>query len=157
RTGSWAFDVASRRIIHSSEEHHRLFGFDPAAAMPTWDDWVQRIHPDDRGRTMENIENKIREPADFTLDCRAIHPDGTIRHIHAVGHPVWSRKGDLVEVVGTSIDVTERKRAEEALRDSEEALREAQAELAHVNRVATMGHLTASIAHEVSQPIAATM
>ena len=157
RTGSWAFDVASRRIIHSSEEHHRLFGFDPAVAMPTWDDWVQRIHPDDRGRTLDTVENKIREPADFTLDCRTVHPDGTIRHIHAVGHPVLSLTGDLVEVVGTSIDVTERKRAEEALRESEEALREAQAELAHVNRVATMGHLTASIAHEVSQPIAATM
>ena len=54
-TGSWALDVTSRRIIHSSEEHHRLFGFDPAAAMPPWDDWVGRIHPDDRDRTMATI------------------------------------------------------------------------------------------------------
>jgi PAS domain S-box-containing protein len=113
-TGSWALDVASRRIIHSSEEHHRLFGFDPAAAMPPWDDWVGRIHPDDRDRTMATIESKIRERSDFELDCRTVHPDGTIKHIHAVGHPVLSPAGDLVEFVGTSVDMTERERAERA-------------------------------------------
>jgi PAS domain S-box-containing protein len=113
-TGSWALDVTSRRIIHSSEEHHRLFGFDPAAAMPPWDDWVGRIHPDDRDRTMATIEGKIRERSDFEVDCRTVHPDGTIKHIHAVGHPVLSPSGDLVEFVGTSIDVTERERAQRA-------------------------------------------
>jgi len=71
-----------------------------------------------------------------------------MKYLHTVGHPVFNAAGELVEFVGTSMDVTERKRAEEALH-------QAQAELAHVTRVLTIGELTASIAHEVNQPLAA--
>src|SRR5205085_7855778 len=78
-------------------------------------------------------------------------PDGTLKYIHALGHPVSSTSGELVEVVGTQFDVTERRRAEE----ERERLRQLQGELAHINRVTTMGELTASLAHEVNQPIAA--
>ena len=126
RTGSWAFDVASRKPIHSSEEHYRLFGFDPAEGFPAWDDWVQRLHPEDRGRTMGAIERSIREGSDFELDYRTAHPDGTIMHIHSVGHPVWNAAGDLTEFVGSAIDVTERRRAEETLRRTEAYLAQAQ-------------------------------
>jgi PAS domain S-box-containing protein len=122
-TGSWAFDISNRRIVHSSEEHHRLFGFDPAVAMPVWDEWVARIHPDDREKTMSAIEDRIRERTDFELHCRTVHSDGTIKHLHSVGHPILSPSGDLVGFAGTSVDVTERKRSEEALRDSEERWR----------------------------------
>ena len=147
-TGSWAFDVANRRGIHSSEEHHRLFGFDPGADMPAWEDWVERIHPEDRERAMGAIEQGIRERTDFEMDYRTVHPDGTIRYVQAVGHPVLSSSGDLVEFMGTAVDVTERKRADEALYKT-------QMELAHVTRMSTLGELTASIAHEVNQPLAA--
>jgi C4-dicarboxylate-specific signal transduction histidine kinase len=87
------------------------------------------------------------------VDYRIIHPNGEIRDIHAIGHPILGPSGDLVEFVGTGIDVTERKQAE----DERERLRQAQADLAHANRVTTMGELTASVAHEVSQPIAASL
>ena len=80
-------------------------------------------------------------------------PDGTVKHIHAIGHPVLTRNGDLVRVVGTMVDVTERKRAEEA----NERLRQLEADLAHINRVSTMGELTASLAHEIKQPIGAAV
>jgi PAS domain S-box-containing protein len=149
-TGSWAFNLATRQVIHSSEEHHRLFGFDPREGLPVWEDWVRRLHPEDRERTMETIAQRIREPTDFELDCRTTHPDGTIKYIHALGHPVLNPSGDLVGFVGTSVDITERKQAEEARLD-------AQNKLAHANRLATIGHLAASIAHEVNQPIAATV
>jgi PAS domain S-box-containing protein len=145
RTGSWAFNVANRAVIHASEESRRMYGFDPAAGMPAWDEWVSRLHPEDREGTIAAIERAIRERADLEFEYRVVHPDGTIKHIQNVGHPVLSSLGDVIEVVGTSIDMTERKRAEEA-----------QAALAHVNRVATMGQLTASIAHEVNQPLAGT-
>jgi NO-binding membrane sensor protein with MHYT domain/nitrogen-specific signal transduction histidine kinase len=149
-TGSWAFNVATRQFIHSSEEHHRLFGFDPREGMPGWEDWIRRLHPEDRERTMATLEQGICERADFELDYRAAHPDGTIKYIHALSHPVLNSSGDLVEFVGTSIDKTERRRAEEARLD-------AQNQLAHANRVTAMGQLAASIAHEVNQPIAATV
>jgi PAS domain S-box-containing protein len=148
--GSWAFNVATRQFIHSSEEHHRLFGFDPREGMPGWEDWIRRLHPEDRERTMGTIERGICERTDFELDCRAAHPDGTIKYVHTLGHPVLNPSGDLVEFVGTSIDMTERRRAEEARLDAQNAL-------AHANRVTAMGQLAASIAHEVNQPIAATV
>ncbi|MGA7863999.1 MAG: ATP-binding protein, partial [Stellaceae bacterium] len=77
---------------------------------------------------------------------RIVHPDGEIREIQSIGHPVFGAPGHVVEFVGTVMDVTERRRAEE----------ERQA-LAHANRITTMGQLTASIAHEVNQPIAAVV
>jgi PAS domain S-box-containing protein len=149
-TGSWAFKVATRQFLHSSEEHHRLFGFDPGEGMPAWEDWVRRLHCEDREKTIDIIEQRIRDRIDFELDYRTTHPDGTIKYIHASGHPVLNRSGELVEFVGTSIDITESKLAEEARLD-------AQNKLAHANRVTTMGQLAASIAHEVNQPIAATL
>jgi C4-dicarboxylate-specific signal transduction histidine kinase len=134
-----------------------LIGFDLAGVIPDWDDWVRRIHPEDRERTMDTIEQRICKRMDFELDYRTVHPDGTIKYVHALGHPVLNPSGDVVEFVGTSIDLTERKRAEAEARESERRYREIQRELAHANRVATMGQLTASIAHEVKQPIAATV
>jgi C4-dicarboxylate-specific signal transduction histidine kinase len=108
----------------------------------------QRIHPDDVDRINENTERGVREKRSFTNAFRFVLPDGTVKHIESINHPVFLASGELLEIFGTPVDVTERKRAEEAYR-------EAQLELAHANRVATMGHLTASITHEVNQPIAA--
>ncbi len=59
-TGSWAYDVANRRVTYSSEEHHHLFGFDPAAGMPGAGDWVRRIHPEDRETAIQTMEQTIR-------------------------------------------------------------------------------------------------
>jgi PAS domain S-box-containing protein len=149
-TGSWAIDFANRKPVHSSEEHHRLFGFDPAGGMPPWRDWMQRIHPDDRAMTKAIIERSSSEKTDFEMDYRVCHPDGTIKYLHVVGHPILNTAGNVVEFVGTSIDVTERRQAEESRQD-------AQNKLTHANRVTTMGQLTASIAHEINQPIAAVV
>jgi PAS domain S-box-containing protein len=149
-TGSWAIDFANRKPVHSSEEHHRLYGFDPAGGLPPWSDWMERIHPEDRALTREVLERSSRERADFEMDYRVCHADGTIKYLHVVGHPALDAAGDVVGFVGTSIDVTERRQAEESRQD-------AQNKLAHANRVTAMGQLTASIAHEVSQPIAAVV
>jgi PAS domain S-box-containing protein len=111
-TGSWAYDVANRRMTYSSEEHHRLFGFDPAAGMPSAGDWMQRIHPDDQETAIQTMEQTIRDRRHYELEHRVVHMDGTIKFVHTIGHPVFSSSGDLVELVGTSTDITDRKREE---------------------------------------------
>jgi PAS domain S-box-containing protein len=111
-TGSWAYNVANRRMTYSSEEHHRLFGFDPAAGIPGAGDWMRRIHPDDRETVIQTMEQTIRDRRDYEVEHRVVHPDGTITFIHTVGHPVLNPSGDVAEVVGTSTDITDRKREE---------------------------------------------
>jgi PAS domain S-box-containing protein len=153
RTGSWAWIPATGENRYWSDECFRLLGFDPAEGMPPFETFVQRIHPEDQSIFAEELERATHERGEFEVDYRAIHPGGGIRHIHAIGHPVLGPSGDLVEFVGTAIDITERKQAEE----ERERLRQAQADLARVNRLTTMGELTASLAHEVKQPITATV
>jgi PAS domain S-box-containing protein len=151
--GSWACNVVTRKLIHSSEEHSRLYGFDPERGIPAFDEFVQRIHPEDRVPVTQAFESAGRACTDFDTHFRIVVPDGTTKYVYATGHPVASPSGDAGEFVGIVMDVTERRRAEQ----ERERLRQAQAELAHINRVTTMGELTASLAHEVNQPIAAAV
>jgi PAS domain-containing protein len=101
-------------------------GFDPAGGMPPFETVAQRFHPDDQPIFAEKLERARRERAEFEVDYRINHPGGEMKDIHGVGHPVLGPSGDLVEFVGSVIDVTERKRAEKELRRSEESLLEAQ-------------------------------
>jgi PAS domain S-box-containing protein len=156
-TGSWGWNAATREITHWSQEIYRLYGFDPPAGIPPFAALLQRIHRDDRARLAEALETAIRERAEYELDFRVALPDGTTKYIHEIGHPVCDAAGEIVEFVGTDMDITERKRAEAEIRESERLYREVEVELAHANRVAMMGQLSASIAHEVSQPIAAAI
>jgi PAS domain S-box-containing protein len=149
-TGSWAWGVAGRDALHLSEEWYRIHGFDPEKGPPAWEERLQRVHPEDRARWQGTIDRAIAEKSGYEVEFRILLPGGTVKYIHTVGHPVLNASGDLVQFVGSSMDITQRKLAEEALR-------QAQADLAHVSRVTTMGELTASLAHEVNQPIAAAV
>ena len=153
-TGSWACEIASQKMIHSSEEHRRLFGLAPErTGTPSFEEYYQRIHPEDRDRTIEDLEKAIRAGTNVEAHFRVVLPEGTTKYMYGVGHPLVKTSGDTGEFVGTVMDVTERKRAEE----ERERLRQAQSDLAHINRVTTMGELAASLAHEVNQPIAAAV
>ena len=153
RTGSWAWNPTTGENRYWSDECFRLLGFDPAEGMPPFETFIQRIDPEDLRIVAEELERAVRDRDDYEVDYRIFHPGGEVRYIHAIGHPVLDPSGALVEIIGTGIDVTERKQAE----DERERLRQAQADLAHANRVSTMGELTASVAHEVNQPIAASL
>jgi len=111
----------------------------------------QRIHPDDRERVWEEEQEALRQKRDFAAEFRIVLPDGTVKHLEATTHHVFSSLGALVEAVSSHVDVTERKRAQE----EHESLRQLEADLAHMNRLSMMGELAASLAHEVKQPIAA--
>jgi PAS domain S-box-containing protein len=149
-TASWAWRVPGREALHLSEEWYRLYGFASEEGMPPWEERLRRIHPEDRAKWQGTIDRAIGEGSDYEVEFRILLPDGTVKYLHSVGHPVVNLSGDLVQFVGSSTDISASKRAEEALR-------QAQADLAHVNRVTTMGELTASLAHELNQPIAAAI
>src|SRR5437867_991221 len=125
QTGSWAWSPEVG-IKYWSEECYRVQGFDPRKGLPRFEELFQRIHPDDRPKLKELIEGVVREKIEFETDYRLVHPDGAVRDIHTTAHPVFSPTGDLIEFMGTVIDVTNRKRAEEELRQSEAYLAEAQ-------------------------------
>src|SRR5258706_7467336 len=149
-TGSWAWDPGTEKVLYCSEEMFRIFGLDPRESLPSRDNFRQQIHPEDRDWVKKRFEESLREKVDTFAEYRVLLPDGTVRHINASGHVVLNEDGELIEFVGTAVDVTERKRAEVAVR-------EVQMQLAHANRVATMGQLSASITHEVNQPITAAV
>jgi PAS domain S-box-containing protein len=153
-TGSWAWNVATRQGLYWSQENYRLLGFDPEGGIPSNEAFYQRIHPEDRERVRREVFlERPDEGPHFDVDFRIVLPGGAIKYVHSTGHPVRNISGDLLEYVGTSIDVTERKQADE----ERERLRQVQADLAHLSRVTTMGELTASLAHEIRQPISAAV
>src|SRR5882672_3570097 len=145
QTGSWGWNASSGQLTWSPE-HFRILGFEPDKTKPSLEIFWQRVHPEDRPVLEETLDWAVRDKRDFDSEFRIVLPDGSIRHVHGVGHAVVGESDDSVEFIGTTIDITERKRAEEALRN-------AQAELARVARLTTMGELAASIAHEINQPI----
>src|SRR3984885_1213563 len=126
-TGSWAWNPATGEPGYWSEECYRVLGFDPAGPPPPLDAIFQRIQPDDaRAAVRDQFEGGIRDKADIELDMSFGHPTKGIRNIRSTGHAVVDAHGDLSEIVGTVMDFTEHRRAEEAIRRSEAYLSEAQ-------------------------------
>jgi predicted ATPase/signal transduction histidine kinase len=146
-TGSFGWSVLSGDI-YWSEETYKIFELD-RAVKPTLELIFQRIHPNDRDLVQQTIDRSSEARANLDLEHRLLMPDGSVKYLHVLARALKPSSGTL-EYVGTVMDVTERKRAEESLR-------EARANLARVSRVTTMGELTASLAHEIKQPIAAAV
>ena len=146
-TGSWGWNIATDKFI-CSEEYCRIFGFNRAEAEPTFRSFQDKVHPEDRAFVQRTLERALHARRGFSVEFRAILPDGSSTYLHGMGHPVLTETGDLNEYIGTVMDITERKQ-------SEQALRTAQTELARVSRLTTIGELMASIAHEIHQPLGA--
>lgn len=145
-TGSWAWNLA-RRDLYWSHEHFALFGLDPASYRPTPESCMELIHPDDLNAINDYkqamVEHKVAQ-----VEFRIVRPDGEVRHMLGLSHPIFDDSGKLTDYVGTVTDITDRKRSEEALAQAHE-------ELAQLTRVMSMGELAASVAHEINQPLAA--
>jgi len=152
-TGSWVWRLADRKMVHISEEWYRIYGFDLAEGAPTLEEYLERVHPEDRLKWKGMAERAIVEKADYDQEFRILLPNGMVKWIQTVGHPFLSNTGDLDGFVGSSTDITELKSAEQ----EREKVRQLEADLAHTNRVSTLGEMAASLAHEIKQPIAAAI
>jgi PAS domain S-box-containing protein len=123
-TGTWVFNATTLAYVYWSDESYRIWGFDPLEGVPNRETIRQRIHPDDRDRVYEGGEEAVRQKRDYAVAYRIVLPDGAIKYLEANSRHLFSARGELVEVFGTHVDVTERKRAEQALRESEEKFRD---------------------------------
>jgi signal transduction histidine kinase/FixJ family two-component response regulator len=148
-TGSFGWNVLSGEV-YWSDETYRIFEYE-TMTKPTIQTAIDRCHQDDRMRLKQVLERAAMEKSDFNIEHRLMMPDGSVKHIRTVARPSTDEDPQSWVYVGAVIDITERKRAER----EHERLRQLEAELAHMNRLTTMGELTASIAHEINQPLAA--
>jgi len=143
RIGSFTWNLATDEITWS-EQLYRIFEFDPQQTV-TLELIGTRVHPEDIPLLHDMIERARSAATDFQYEHRLLMPDHSIKYLHLIAHATQNGNGE-VEYIGAVQDVTNR-------RLSEEALGKARSELAHVARVMSLGALTASIAHEVNQPL----
>jgi PAS domain S-box-containing protein len=149
--GSFAWNACGEGI-YWSEETYRIFECDPAIE-PTLEFVLQRTHPEDRALVQQLSNRADEERRHFHFEHRLLMPNGSVKHIEIMAHAVDRHETDSFGFVGAVLDVTERRRADE----ERERLRQVQDDLAHLSRVTTMGELTASLAHEIRQPISAAV
>jgi PAS domain S-box-containing protein len=121
RMGVWSWNPSSGDMF-GSEEFYRIFGIDYKTKL-TREVFLQRIYPEDRPRYESEISTAIAERRNWELDYRIVLPDSLCRDVHAIGRPVFNKSGDVLEIVGTTLDITERKRAEQELRLAQERIR----------------------------------
>jgi PAS domain S-box-containing protein len=122
-TGSWARSVSTEEIFFS-QESFRIFGLDPARTKPTLEVILSCVHPEDRASMERTLRGAILDRSHFEIDYRIIRGDGAIRHVHVLGHPVTNAAGELVEFVGTHMDITEQHQSRAALEKAFEEIKE---------------------------------
>jgi PAS domain S-box-containing protein len=140
RLGSWEWDVQSDKVTYS-EETRRLYGMGPKLFGASLDKNMTHVHPDDRARVLQALAHSVRTGQMFVCDHRVLLGDGTERIMHGLANVVRNERGEAVKLIGTTQDITESKRAEEALHRSEEQLRQAQ-------KMEAVGRLAGGVAHD---------
>jgi signal transduction histidine kinase len=154
-TGSLGWEVSAGRIfwIFWSAETFRILECDPTDSVPGMELVLERTHPEDRGFVWQTLDRAVTERKDFAFEHRLLMPSGEVKFVRVVGHPSVNDQTGNCEFVAAVMDITERHQAEA----ERERLREVQADLAHITRMTTMGELTASLAHEIKQPMGAAV
>ena len=120
-TGSWDWDVASKRIFWSAEMFN-IFGFDPKTTTPTPENYLQSIHPDDRA-PIDAAASELYKGNDAEYNYRIVLPDNSIRYVRTIAHAITNDSGQVIEFVGTVIDVTEQRNARKALEKAFEEIK----------------------------------
>ncbi len=121
-TGSWAWNALTGKVTWS-QEHFRILGLDPLDTKPSLNAFWERVHPDDRASLECAFESAIREKKGFEHEFRIVTRDRSVRHLHGVWHTILDQTNELVEFIGSTMDITQRKRAEERAQSQTEAIR----------------------------------
>ncbi len=157
-TGSWAWNLRDGTLFWS-EEIYRIYGFSSQETGPTWEQFLERVHPDDRAQIEQRatIETTRKEWIDSHGDFRIVLPDGTIKYLHSVAHPARDASGEITEIIGTVMDVTEHQLLTQELRRREAYLAEAQS-LSHTGSFGwnqTLARLSGQMKRTVSSSMTA--
>ncbi len=146
--GSWVWNYVERKVLYWSQEMYRIYESDPAKGPLEEADFEAILGPEQWQRRVSAFERAARDGSDVDILTTLTFPNGLVKYLRLVAHPRPNARGEVIEFIGTSMDITDR-------RLTQDALDKAQADLAHISRMTTMGEMTASIAHEVNQPLTA--
>ena len=142
-TGSWGWVLSTGKVIWSQEQY-RMLGFNPGETEPSVERFLIAVHPEDRSRVQQNLEEATREGRNYAMDFRVVLPDGSVRNMRSEGRPVVAEGGGSVEeYIGVTMDITERVHAEAALRRAQ--------------RLEAMGTLAGGIAHDFNNILGAIL
>ena len=142
--GIWEWHLATNEIWATNARRAVLGG--PSTGKVTFEDFMSQVHADDRTRIRQTINDAVRDAKDYESEYRLVLPDGIVRWMSTRGSIQFDSAGKPSRLLGISIDITARKQAE---LDAQRG----RAELSHLSRVALMGEMSASIAHELNQPL----
>jgi PAS domain S-box-containing protein len=145
-TGSWEWNTEAN-VLTWSDELYRIFGLDPQKEPITYEQYVSMLHPDTRDMVLNTIQEAYKSGGSYDFEHKIIRPTGEVRILHGQGRVVTNEAGIVTRLFGVAHDITERKMAEEQLK-------EANRKLLHSEKLAALGRFSSNISHEIRNPLA---